>query len=144
MWHVTFPMFLTWEQIQTSNMVQQAARDHLYPGENEAELDTNDLFLGLTLLAMPVYPEQDIGQGTAGTGVCLFYAPGSEEDPNWLVPWTCTVDVGASASYRFEKIGDASQGFNESDSEPWQQRTLDLLQRSVWVLVRGPGAQGGV
>ncbi len=129
-----YPMVVPYQQAMDSPQVTQAVALHF----GAEHVDNPDCrFLCMVMLCCAVWPDQPLpGGGQASSGVAVFYVC-ADAPPGTCVPWVCEMDTGASAVYRFEKVGDGTQGFNEGDSVPFQQRTLDLLASSQWVLARG-------
>ncbi len=131
-----YPKVVPYEQALASPEVTEAVGVHF--GEEHAD-EEEFRFLCLVMLCCAVWPGDTLPHGSASSGVAVFYECEAEDSPvtATCVPWVCELDTGASAVYRFEKVGDATVGFNESDNEPFQHRTQQMLAGTQWVMVRG-------
>jgi hypothetical protein len=125
-------------------------------GGDQSAPEFIDRFMALTWACANMMPEEELAPGAANSmsvsGVCVFYAPEilDGEHFGWE-PWTCRINLGASAYYVFEKVGDATQVLGEGDSwnvpaegRPttadlgWQERTMALLRSSRWRVLNDP------
>jgi hypothetical protein len=92
--------------------------------------DTPDFiaqFMALTMVCGTGIPEADIEApqhdpsvpaevlGYAREGCAVFYAPVPDESRVYT-PWTCTFSLGASVSFTFQCVTDATQVYNVDDS----------------------------
>lgn len=141
---------LRWDPAYLPQLIpyNQLRRDPVVQALAEAEFggtEVHNVFHLVTLMCMPVFPEETVTDHTALLGGCLFYAPPLMEGGTTITElWTLGVGVGASAVWTFEKFGTGVCVHNESDTEPFHRRTLELLERSTWLVLRTPAQVAGL
>lgn len=128
-----YPSLIPYDQFRKDPEVLALAEQHF------GGTETTHVFHVLTLMCMPVYPEEEVDGHTAMHGGCLFYAwPLCEGGTSLTELWTLGVGLGASAVWTFEKFGCGVSVLGESDTEPFHRRTRELLDRSTWLVLRSP------
>lgn len=130
---MTYPAMIPYNQFRRDPEVLALAEQHF------GGTETVHVFHVLTLMCMPVYPEEQVDGYDTIHGGCLFYAwPLWEGGTTTTELWTLGVSLGASAVWTFEKFGSGVSVIGESDTEPFHRRTMDLLDRSTWLVLRSP------
>lgn len=105
--------------------------------------DWQSRFIVVTAMCVLAVPQTDVADGMVLEGACVFYVSTQSEDmlgqPLVIYePWSFKVDLGASAAYTFEKVGDYMQHHNACDSEDFAPDLLARLEGSLWAPLRQP------
>lgn len=110
---------------------------HLFGGT-----EVHHVLHAVSLCCLPVLPDGHLPNGKSVlSGCCLLYAEQLDRERDVMLgqPWTMTVELGASAYWRFVPATENDWPVMEaSDCEPLSQRVMDLLDRSHWLVLRTP------
>lgn len=124
--------WLPFHQIM-SNVITIRSADERFADQSPP--DAMAVFQAMTAICAVAEPEDAIETRDAGrvfpTGACVFYVEREGEEYQTMDPWFLTISLGASASFQMT-AADGSRSICESDDEPFQRQTCELLARSWW------------